>query len=260
MALVTLNMESRFLQGSTTISLLLPDEGKLRDGGKRYRVLWLLHGTGGDHSDYIRKTSLERYVQGKDLVVVMPSALNSDYVNWNGFATGFSMEDFMIQELVPFVRHWLPVSDAPKDNFIAGLSMGGRGALMLGLKWPQYFGAIGSMSFVPYRLEHDRQAPALPAHRMENVIANSGGWEDYLSSSYNLWERLLKQNEQDHMPPIYLSMGDKDFYYPYWQEFSLHPAAVNQAVCRRLVQGYGHEWAFWDKELPNLLDFFCRMK
>ena len=87
MALVTLNMESRFLQGSTTISLLLPDEGKLQDGGKRYRVLWLLHGTGGDHSDYIRKTSLERYVQGKDLVVVMPSALNSDYVNWNGFAT-----------------------------------------------------------------------------------------------------------------------------------------------------------------------------
>ena len=64
------------------------------------------------------------------------TALNSDYVNWNGFATGFSMEDFMIQELVPFVRHWFPVSDAPKDNFIAGLSMGGRGALMLGLKWP----------------------------------------------------------------------------------------------------------------------------
>lgn len=265
MALFTIQMESRFLQGNTTVSVVMPDlplqetePARWYTQSGKFPVLWLLHGTSGDHSDYIRKTSLERYVWGKNLVVVMPSGLNSDYQNWPGFATGLSMEDFLLQELIPMVQSWLPVSTRPEDNFIAGLSMGGRGALMLGLRHPEYFGAIGSMSFVPYRLEHDRQAPVLPVQRMENVIANAGGWQEYCASDYNLWDRLQERSRQGSLMPIYLSMGDRDFYYPYWKEFEQHPAAENPNVYRRLVHGYGHEWPFWDQELPRLIEFFLK--
>ena len=131
MALATLNFESQFLNGNTTVSIILPD--KTRDvspdafygSGQKYPVLWLLHGTFGDHSDWVRKSMVEIYAREQDLVVVMPSALNSDYSNWDQCMMGYGMFDYLTQELMPVVYNWFPVSDRREDNFIAGLSMGG---------------------------------------------------------------------------------------------------------------------------------------
>ena len=96
MALATLNFESQYLNGNTTVSIILPD--KTRDvtpqsfygSGNKYPVLWLLHGTFGDHSDWVRKSMIELYAREQDLVVVMPSALNSDYSNWDDCMMGYA--------------------------------------------------------------------------------------------------------------------------------------------------------------------------
>ncbi len=88
--------------------------------GRKYKVLWLLHGTFGDHTDWVRKTNIEMYAVERNLAVVMPSALNSNYSNWNNTMLGFNMYDFLTEELMPLIYGWLPVSDKREDNFIAG--------------------------------------------------------------------------------------------------------------------------------------------
>ena len=91
--------------------------------GKKYPVLWLLHGTFGDYTDWWRKSSIERYATARDLIVVMPSGLNSNYLNWPGFGTGYRAWDYHFDELMPLVHNWYPASSKREDNYIAGLSM-----------------------------------------------------------------------------------------------------------------------------------------
>jgi putative tributyrin esterase len=99
-------------------------------------VLWLLHGTFGDHTDWLRKSNIELYACEKQLIVVMPSALNSYYSNWDRCMMGYGMYDFLTEELMPLVYSWFPASDKREDNFISGLSMGGGGTLKYALGHP----------------------------------------------------------------------------------------------------------------------------
>ena len=130
MALLTLNFESKYLGGNHNVGVILPDcpygavPRKFYEEQKKYKVLWLLHGTFGDYSDWIRKSMIELYATEKNLLVVMPSALNSDYENWPNFGLGFNMWDYFFEELMPLVYNWFPASQDRKDNYIAGLSMG----------------------------------------------------------------------------------------------------------------------------------------
>ena len=100
MAYLNLNINSKYLGGNTDISIILPDRPFLADPAKfykskkKYKVLWLLHGTFGDHSDWIRKSMIELYACEKDLIVVMPSGLNTVYENWPEFGTGYNMWDY----------------------------------------------------------------------------------------------------------------------------------------------------------------------
>lgn len=133
MALVHLNFSSKALGGNTDVNILLPDlprgqsPAEFYASGKKYPVLWLLHGTYGDYTDWLRKSNVELYACEKELIVVMPSALNTDYANWPGFGLGYQAADYLTEELMPLVYGWLPASPKREDNFIAGLSMGGRG-------------------------------------------------------------------------------------------------------------------------------------
>ena len=87
MSLVTVNFESQYLKNNTEVSIILPDRPRdvdskvFYDRKKHYPVLWLLHGTFGVHTDWLRHTNIELYACENDVIVVMPSGLNSDYVN-----------------------------------------------------------------------------------------------------------------------------------------------------------------------------------
>ena len=103
MALVTLNFESHYLMNNHNVGVILPDcphdmtAKEFYGSGKKYKVLWLLHGTFGDYSDWIRKSMIEVYAAERDLIVVMPSAMNSNYGNWPAFGIGFNMYDYLFE-------------------------------------------------------------------------------------------------------------------------------------------------------------------
>lgn len=149
MALMELEYVSKALGMQTTCLVILPE----REAGigmqgqavkkERYPVLWLLHGASDDCSIWLRRTSVERYVESLGLVVVMPQVHLSRYHN---MAHGPRYMDFIAQELPEVLGGVFPISTKREDSFIAGLSMGGYGALMLGMAHPERYVAVGCFS------------------------------------------------------------------------------------------------------------------
>ena len=197
MALLHLNFESQYLQNNTDLSIILPDRPHTTDAkdfyssGKKYPVLWLLHGTFGDHTDWVRKSNIERYACEKNVIVVMPSVMNSNYLNWPGFGTGYNAWDYLFDELMPLVHSWFPASDKREDNFIAGLSMGGRGVFQYVAGRPELFAGAAVLSCSPnnlHELQLDPNATGDQAtfnQRTRNLIQNFGGMAGYLQSPAN---------------------------------------------------------------------------
>ena len=152
MSILTYNFESEYLKNNHEVTVILPDKPRALTpeefyrSGRKYKVLWLLHGTFGDHTDWVRKTNIEMYATERNLVVVMPSALNSNYSNWDKVMMGYDMFDYLTEELMPLIYGWLPVSDKREDNFISGLSMGGGGALKYAVNHPEKFAAAAILS------------------------------------------------------------------------------------------------------------------
>lgn len=274
MSVIKMKFESQYLGSRHPVTIILPDvprvtePKKFYEKGEKYKVLWLLHGTFGDCDDWLHRSRIEVYACEHNLAVVMPNALNTDYVNWKGFGIGLNMYDYFFKELMPMIYSWYPISDKREDNFIAGLSMGGKGAMVYALNHPEKFAAAASLSAPlcdPRKpLEITDKKIATPPHlqgfrppRHENQISNMGSFEEYLASPANTWDKLA-QNVANHvdMPKLYFCCGDRDFFYDRFKEFQEYAQRLNVPIEFEEEAGYAHEWRFWDKYIERIIDKF----
>lgn len=264
MALIHFNFESYYLKGNTNVSMVLPDRPREQEpapfyeNGEKYQVLWLLHGTYGDNSDWLRKSMVEIYAREKNLILVMPAALNSNYSDWPKFSLGFDMYNFLIEELMPIVYNWFPIASSKReDNFIAGLSMGGRGALVYGLNAPEKFAAVACLSAAPFDVENtDLEGDDYRAQRMRGIVENAGGLDAYLASRDNSW-RVCKERAGDpELPEFYFAIGKDDFLYDNWKKFRAFAEEVGFKATFEEYDGYTHEWRFWDLTIQKAIEFF----
>lgn len=268
MSILTYNFESQYLQNNHEITVILPDKKREispKDfylSGKKYKVLWLLHGTFGDHSDWIRKTNIELYAAEKDLVVVMPSALNSNYSNWPDAMMGYHMYDYITEELMPLIYGWFPVSDKREDNFIAGLSMGGRGTIKFAVNHPDKFAAAAVLSAVPVdfgELKPSHKCPIMDPEnpRMKTIIANAGGFDAYVKSEENVWAIIDKLAGTGALPKLMFGCGEEDtLLYANFLTFKKHCEEIGLDAHWFSLPGYKHEWRFWDLAIQEALVFF----
>lgn len=146
MILNEVNFFSETLGIRSAMNVLLPQRILLDGKSKRkpnYRTLYLLHGHSDDHTAWTRWSSIEKYAQGLNLVVVMPAVHLSFY---NDMTYGGAYWQFISEEIPALIRDMYSLSAARNDNFVAGLSMGGYGAFKLALTYPERFAAAASLS------------------------------------------------------------------------------------------------------------------
>ena len=261
MALLHLNFESQFLNNNTDVNIILPDKTRgvtpeqFYNAEKKYPVLWLLHGTFGDYSDWIRKSNIELYACERDVIVVMPSALNSNYLDWKGFGIGYSMWQYLTEELMPLVHNWLPASDKKKDNFIAGLSMGGGGTIQYAVGHPDKFAAAAILSSAPV---NNRMAIASGevVERVQMIINDMGSADAFLSSPANTWDVLPELIKKGTLPRLYFAVGKDDFLYDRYEKFKAYAIEIGLDAVFEEYDGFKHEWRFWDLTIQKALDFF----
>ena len=227
----------------------------VREEGKPYKTLYLLHGIIGNYTDWLYGTRIQRWAEERDLCVVMPSGDNSMYIDQGTDLYG----EFIGKELVEFTRKTFPLSHKKEDTFIGGLSMGGFGAMRNGLKYNDTFGSIISLSGA-FVLDEDVlvevENPVFPGDRMEykkRVYGND--LEAALKSDKNpkvLVEKMAKEGTP--FPNIYMAIGTDDFLLPKHKAFT--KVLDDCGVDYTLEMGPGsHEWDFWDTYIKKALDW-----
>ena len=256
MALIDCKFFSETLGMCSSLRVILPetterrggDEGVSRAGQPAFRgypTLFLLHGLSDDESIWTRATSLERYVAPLGLAVVMPNVHRSFYSNMRH---GYRYWDFVSRELLDKVRDFFPLSRAREDNFVAGLSMGGYGALKLALSLPQTFAAAASLSGVA-DVTAFREARA---HDYELVFGDSGPERGSEHDLFQLATSLAASAQP--RPRLFQCCGTEDFLLA--QNRALRDHLQPLGFDYRYEEGPGlHDWAYWDKMIAPTLSW-----
>jgi len=252
MILNEVNFFSETLGLRSTMYVLLPQRKLLNVKSKlksTYRTLYLLHGHSDDHTAWMRWSSIEKYVEGLNLAVVMPAVHLSFYTD---MVHGGKYWQFISEEVPAVVRDIYSISSKRADNFVAGLSMGGYGAFKLALTYPERYAAAASLSgAVDIRDEvvaNDRHGKVW-LDGMRNIF---GDLSKVPGSKHDLFVLAKKAAKAPVKPRLYQCCGTEDFLYASNIRF--------RDVIRKLPldltyeEGPGeHVWAYWDARIQDVL-------
>jgi putative tributyrin esterase len=262
MAFFQCNFYSQSLYMNTNIGVIIPtpipEEVYIKKDynyfkpGVKYKTIFLFHGAYGDYSDWMRFTGIERYAQAHRVAVVMPSVSNSYYLN---MYRGERYLTYVTEELPAFVRTIFPLSDKREDNYTAGLSMGGYGALKVALTKPESFsctaslsGAIDLISDVKDMLSQKEQS----SFRLNDIFANPLDIENTDNDLFYLLKKLLEKGAP--IPKLFISCGVDDILYPIHLTAKQKFSKLNLDVHFEEHPG-AHDWNYWDKHIQRVLDW-----
>jgi len=143
MALIQVGFFSQALGMCTACNVILPQLKHADEPARTFPVMTLLHGFGDNHTSWVRKTNVETVAEELGIAVVMPEVHNSSYAD---MVHGGKFFTYIADELPGIMRSFFPLSHRREDNFIGGCSMGGYGALKIGLLRPENYSFIASFS------------------------------------------------------------------------------------------------------------------
>lgn len=195
MAWMHIKLQSKALRMPASVEVLIPQ--KLLDKKKsQIPALYLLHGWGGDHTEWLRKAPLEVYSEEFQIAMVMPSGNNSYFADMK---YGRKYQTYIKEELPRRMEEMFALSPHKKDRYLAGVSMGGYGALSIALEGEGLFQKVGIFS-APVTLEKQYETDK---KQMENIFGTIEEWKD----------NRLKITEGRKYPDIYLMCSKKDDIY-----------------------------------------------
>ncbi|MET9959954.1 alpha/beta hydrolase family protein [Streptomyces sp. NPDC006326] len=281
-----LAVRSRLLGRDVPYSLYLPAGAGTAPGsgvpGGRIPVLFLLHGASGNHTDWVVKggivPTLDRAVVAGRIpscALVMPDARRDPgrpgggqeetfYINDAGSGGGaLRYEDMFIEEFLPAVEQAHGLGGRAEKRAVAGLSMGGYGALMYALRYPGLFGAAAGLSTAHFTAEGYRAMPMgewnrFFGHAFGRDLAGSARLTDR-SKEYNL-AATIRRTAPDRLrrTRYHLGCGTEDVNYLPGTE-DLHTAFSARGVgADVLLQPGGHGWSYWSVAAEPMLAFVGR--
>ena len=257
MAQLRVDFLSKCLMRTVSINVILPIDkvdSDIKEEIMPFKTLYLLHGVLGNNTDWINATRLDLWAKERNIAVVMPSGENKFYVNNEYTCERFS--DFIGEELVEMTRKMFPLSSKKEDTFIAGLSMGGYGAIINGFRFYNTFGYVAGIS---------------SALILDDVLAGKEsistlmGGKQYFRAVFGDLSKL-KGSEKDYdalvtklagnknLPKLYLCCGTEDEFIDHNRKFR-HLLLKNNFEVTYSESHGGHEWDFWDRYLLKVLEW-----
>jgi S-formylglutathione hydrolase FrmB len=241
----TVQLQSTLLGKVLPYSVVLPrGYGLLTSRRTRYPVLYLLHGWGGNYSSWATYTYLTQYTAEYELIVVTPEGDNGWYTD-SATVPSDKYETYILKELISDVdSRYRTIADR-RSRGVAGNSMGGYGALKFGLKHPEIFSFVGSMSGALNASKRTDEASLMQTFGEPNSPVRES----------NDLERLAREfppERQSLLPYFYLDCGSDDPWLKTNRDF------VNILLERKMVHEYrqlpgGHVWTYWDRQVREVL-------
>ncbi len=221
---------------------------------RRYATLYLLHGLSGDFTDWETRSRLIDHVRGLPLMVVMPDGQDAWYTN-SASEPRDRFEDYIVRDLLRDVDAKFRTVQARYMRAIAGLSMGGYGALKLGLKYPGTFQFVGSFSgALKVAADPEFGKPTGPNanakffEQMQRIFGPAGSKTRLENDVY----LLAAKADPARMPFFYVDCGTEDGLLQANREFVA--LLTKQKIAYEYRERPGaHSWAYWDHQLPEML-------
>lgn len=267
---IQMNWRSVVLQMDTNVDLLLPENRRKTEDlhGKKYPVLYILHGFKEDNASWLKLSNLFLLARDLDLIIVMPTTYYGAYVD-NHY--GLDYYRYITEELPIKLRNYFPISSRREDTFIMGESMGGYGTLHCALGHPELYSKAVCLSSGPF----DYQARVLPEYYQDEAglldpskqdpIGRSyksylgiyGTPEEYDASDNNIYNLVEKLKKTPFLPEIIFYCGTEDANYPNSMKFENHLRRSLPTMCVKSEYWHGeHNFFFWNQAIPKALREF----
>ena len=221
-------------------------------------MLYLLHGWGGHYTDWVTRTNIADYAAQYRLIVVMPEGNDSWYVD-SASVPNDKYESYILKELIPDVDKRYRTIQARYGRAVAGLSMGGYGAIKYGLKYPTTFVFAASMS------------GAFGVTRYTQNEMGGSNWEPFLKTFGPIDSETRKANDVfeiarglsparvTSLPYFYFDCGTEDAAQHFKPNRELSEIFLEKKIAHEYRELPGtHSWAYWDQQVQEVLKMAAR--
>ena len=257
MAFLQTQFHSKALNLCVTCNVLMP-VSDTPAAQRKVPVLYLLHGYSDDHSIWLRRTSIERYLEdiAPDFAIVMPAVDHSRYTDEKH---GNKYWTYVSEELPQVMGSLFPLSDRREDTFVAGLSMGGYGTLKLALNQLERFLAAAAFSGGGDATNRLLAKPGEPGYNQETFDVY-GSMEEYVGSINDLKHRAAVVAKLPVKPALALHCGTDDFLFDSNVAYHEYLNTLGYDHIWEATPGYAHEWRYWDLKVQEALRWFVALR
>jgi S-formylglutathione hydrolase FrmB len=250
------------------VNVLLPD-GYDGAKSKRWPVLYLLHGHGDSYDAWMAPCNgdLQNVAKGFPGIVVMPEGAQGWYADWwnDGKPGSPAWERYYLDELMPLITKRFKISSARSDHAIAGLSMGGEGAMYLAEQLPGYFGSVASFSG-PLSIQRPEYANGGMDTQGQKFTDVFGPPDGFYATAHNPTANVVSLKNTRVFVTVGNGVGSPDEatnYFGAVAEADLHQQAddfANAATSGGLDVTYQprdgiHAWKYWRQHLTAALQW-----
>lgn len=210
MAYSHFNYKSKVLGRDISLEISLPCyESAYKGNDEKFKTVYFLHGTGGSGHNYMTRFPIRECATANGLAVVAVSGENLAYLDCESVETYFST--WIGTELLDVTRRVFPLSDRREDTYIIGFSLGGYGAMVNGLRFPDRFGKIGALAGGFLDFDPALESPTGARHLLRKLM---GSGEAYKTSYANV-SYAIEQACANHVdiPKIYMACGTADHLF-----------------------------------------------
>jgi S-formylglutathione hydrolase FrmB len=248
----TVRLQSKLINTTLPYNVILPTD---YDTSKttRYPVLYLLHGLTGHYSDWIARTNVADYAAEYRMIIVTPEGNDSWYTD-NATVTTDKYESYILNELISDVQQRYRTIEARYGRSIAGLSMGGYGAVKFGLKSPATFVFAASMSgaFGVTRFT-DKEIDARWIEESVKLFGAAGSETRAANDLFDIVGKLTPARLSS-LPYFYFDCGTEDVSLIFAYNRELSALMLEKKIPHEFRQLPGdHSWAYWDRQVQEIL-------
>lgn len=248
---VAIKFESKLIGRSLPYIVVLPPDYD-DSSSTRYPVLYLLHGLGGHYTDWTTRTNVADYAAQYRLIIVTPEGNDSWYIDNPAVATD-KYESYILNELIPDVDGRYRTIQSRYGRAIAGLSMGGYGSIKYGLKYPQQFVFVGSMSGALGATRYTEKDRASNWDAFQKVF---GPVDSATRKANDVFEltRGLATARVSSLPYFYFDCGTEDSTLIFNANRELSDLFGQKKIAHEYRELPGdHSWAYWDQQVQEVL-------
>ena len=250
MAMMRCMFTSTTLMRRCSMNVFVP-ETPHPDGKAGFPIIYLLHGRSGDENSY-RDHGLRAIAEKHHFIVVTADAARSFYCN---MVSGEKYWTFFTEELPRLMQVMYPIRTERSQTFVAGISMGGYGALKMALNFPERFSKVAVLSAAA-----DISWLSRPGGGMFDVELCSifGSTTGMIGNEHDLFELLKRPVPACGRPQLWMRCGDADMLIDGNREFVKRATAASWQANYQEIPGKIHNWDCWTPLMPEIFDFFSK--